>query len=137
MSRATPRRDALSPRPRSDRGEVAASLIFLPVVILAIMLAIHFSFVLHGRHVASAAAQDGLRAAQQKGSGSAEGRAAAQATLSLFNNVDASVNVAKGSDTVTVRIQGDVDTPFGDVFNDVYVVITGPAERFYFESERR
>lgn len=131
-------REALSSRLRGDRGSVAASIIILPVVIIAILLAIHFGLVLHGRNVAAAAAQDGLRAAQLDGATAGNGREAAYATLALFPNIEAaSVSVTKGRDEVHVRISGEVRTPLNGLFNTFDIDLEGPVERFYFESERR
>ena len=122
---------------RSERGSVAASLIILPMVMLAILLVVHFSLVLHARNVATAAAQDGLRAAQLEGSNAAVGEAAAHTTLDLFASIDADVDVNRGDDYVTVTVTGSVTTPLNGLFNQFTIGAEGPVERFYEESERK
>lgn len=142
-----PRQEALLSRLRADdgptarreRGAVAAAIIILPVVMFAILLGIHFSLILHGRNVATAAAQDGLHAAQLQGATPGNGRQAAQNTLALFGGIkDASIEVTPSLDlrTVTVTVRGSVRTPLDGPFTSFEVSRTGPIERFYFESER-
>lgn len=122
---------------RTDRGAVTASIIILPVVIFAILLGVHFSLILHGRNVATAAAQDGLHAAQLQGATAGNGHRAAQNTLNLFGGIkNASIEVSQGPNTVTVTVRGEVRTPIDGLFNTFEVSRTGPVERFYFEAER-
>ena len=130
-------RSALLSGWRSDRGSVAASLIILPIVMLAILLVVHFSLVLHARNVATAAAQDGLRTAQLEGSNAAAGEAAAATTLDLFASISADVNVDRGNDYVVVTVTGSVTTPLNCLFNEFTIGAEGPVERFYEESERK
>lgn len=153
MTSVRPRREALLSSPdaascaviappqrrwtRTDRGAVTASIIILPVVMLAILLGVHFSLILHGRNVATAAAQDGLHAAQLEFATSGNGQQAAQNTLNLFGGItNASIEVSRDLDTVSVTVRGEVRTPLDGLFNTFEVTRTGPVERFYFESER-
>lgn len=116
---------------------MTASIIILPVVMFAILLGVHFAMVLHGRNVATAAAQDGLHAAQLQGATSGNGHQAAQNTLALFGGIkNASIEVSQSLNTVTVTVRGEVRTPLDGLFNTFEVTRTGPLERFYFESER-
>ena len=103
---------------------------------LSIVLGIHFSMVLHGRNVATAAAQDAVQAAQLQLATGGNGHQAAQNTLAMFPAIrDAQISINMGIDTVSVTIRGSVDAPIG-LFNDFEVTRSGPLERFYFESER-
>lgn len=103
-------------------------------------MAIHLSLVLHGRNVAAGAAQDALHASQRFGATAADGHAAAEQTLDLFDGIDSPViNVEKNdrTDTVTVTLTGSVTTPLDGFFNSFDITVTGPIERFYLESERQ
>ena len=139
MKRVSPRRAWLPPRLRGERGAVAPALLILPIAIVSVMLAIHFSLVLHGRNVAAAAAQDGLRAAQLDGATEGNGHAAASRTLALFPSIQSTeIEISRGEDMVTITVTGEVSTPLASVFkfNDFKVSLEGPVERFYAESER-
>lgn len=110
-----------------------------PSVILAFYAAVHAALVFHGREVVAAAAQDGLRAAQIEGGSAADGRAAADQTLSLAPGLRNVVVVVDddGGDTITVRVTAEVDTLLAELFSDVSAEATGPRERFYSEAERQ
>jgi Flp pilus assembly protein TadG len=114
------------------------TLIVFPAVILSFYFAIHAALVFHGRSVVAAAAQDGLRAAQIEGGTAADGRAAADQTLSLAPGLrNPSVNVNQTNDTVTVTVSAHVDTLLAEMFSTVSAEVTGPRERFYSEAERK
>lgn len=123
---------------RSERGDIASSLIILPLVLFAIAMCIQGALILHGRNVANAAAQDGLMAAQLDGATQGNGKVAAENTLALFDGIEAAkVSVSRNDDTVTVTIEGEVSVPLDGLFNSFSVTATGPVERFYLESERQ
>jgi len=122
----------------SEQGDIASSLIILPLVLLAIALCIQAALVMHANNVANAAAQDGLKAAQLDGATAGNGKVAAENTLALFGGIEAAkVTVTRTDDTVTVQIEGEVAVPLNGVFNSFDVSATGPVERFYLESERQ
>ena len=86
----------------------------------------------------AAAAQDGLRAAQIEGGTAADGRAAADQTLSLAPGLrDLAVTVDASDDTITVRVTAKVDTLLAELFTNVSATAIGPRERFYSEAERQ
>jgi hypothetical protein len=137
MSPPDPEPGSTRPGFRSDRGEVSTVLIIFTTVMLTFFGAVHTAMVFHARAVVSAAAQDGLRAVQAEGGTEADGRAAAEATLSLSPNlVDPAVTVTAGDGENRVRITAHVDSPFGGFLSDVSAEVSGPKERFYAESER-
>jgi len=123
---------------RAERGSVTAGLIVLPLALLAVLMVIHFALIMHARNVATAAAQDGLAAAQLQGATPSKGKKAANNTLALFGGIHStSVRVLPGPNTVTVTVKGTVRAPLGGLFTDFEVTRSGPLERFYFESERQ
>jgi len=138
MRRIWPRREAVPSRSvRDDRGDVAVSVLLIPLAFLAVFGTIHFALVFHGRNVAAAAAQDGYFTASQFGANADDGKNAANATLGLFPGIQANpvVNVTKNDQTVTVRVTGTVNTPL-NFFSGFDVTVTGPTERFFAEDER-
>jgi len=143
MSCTKPRREALSSRLRADdRGSASVvHLIMLGIVLFAILATIQTAFVLHGRNVATAAARDGLHAAQLIGASEGNGVEAAERTLGLFDGIEsyeiAISPVTADTKEVTVKITGDVKVPIAGLFNSFNVTVTGPTERFLLETERQ
>ena len=138
MRRIWPRREALPSRLIDDeRGDVAVSVLLIPLAFLAVFGTIHFALVFHGRNVAAAAAQDGFFTAAQFGANAEDGENAARATLGLFPGIvaDPEVDVDKNDNVVTVTVKGEIATPL-NFFSGFDVTVTGPPERFYTESER-
>jgi hypothetical protein len=110
----------------------------LPVIIFGIALGIHFALIMHARNVATAAAQDGLHAAQLQGASANDGRRAANNTLALFGGIHStSVDVNRNPLNVSVTVRGTVKTLIGGPFTEFEVTRSGPLERFYFERERQ
>ena len=60
--------DALNRRLRDDRGEVTATVIVVPVVLLAMLLVVQFGLAYYARQVLAGAAQDGAAAAARRDS---------------------------------------------------------------------
>lgn len=121
-----------------DSGEIPTILVIFTATVLALFGAVHAALVFHGRAVVSAAAQDGLRAAQIEDGTEADGRAAAERTLGLAAGLqNKNIQVNRGADTVTVRVTAEVDTPLVELLNTVSAEVTGPRERFFSEPERR
>lgn len=121
---------------RRVRGEggyspVEAAITF-PVLILFVLLVVQFALLWHGRHVAQAAAQDGLRAARGYRSTAALGRQDAQAYLRQVAPrllPQPRVAVQRTPTTVTVRVSARVLSivPLG---LRVEETVAGPVERF-------
>lgn len=138
MRSAKPRREAFPSRLRGDRGDVAASLIILVAVIAFILIAVHLAFVFHGRHVAAAAAQDGLHAAQAYKATEGDGVDAANKTLDFFAGLKArDVKVNKTDELVTVSIEAEVSGLVNGLLTNLSVRVEGPPEDFNFEGDRK
>jgi Flp pilus assembly protein TadG len=133
-SRGRLRRRSTSLRAVDDSGySVVEASITLPVLILLTMLVVQWALVWHGRHVAEAAAQDGLRAARGYHATAAAGQGAAENYLrDVAPRLLASpqVDVTRTATTVTVHVHADVLSvlPVGEYVVDE--TAEGPVERF-------
>ena len=131
-------RRARSIRRRPMRGDddgysVLEAAIVLPVVLVLTMLVIQYSLLWHARHVAQAAAQDGLRAARVFGATTAAGQTAAagylqQVAPNLLTR--ARVDSTSTPALVTVRVRADVLSLLSFGSFTVDEIATGPRERF-------
>jgi hypothetical protein len=119
---------------RPDGGySVVEASITLPVVILLSMLVVQWALIWHGRHVAEAAAQDGLRAARGYEASAATGQQAATDYLrSVAPNLLSSprVDVTRTPTTATVHIHARVLSVVPGGGFDVDQTASGPVERF-------
>jgi Flp pilus assembly protein TadG len=98
-------------RERDQHGEVASTVLIVPVLLLCLLLVIQFALAMHARAVLTAAAQDGARAAQVNGGSAASGRVAASATLTRDANGlvhDSDVRIDDDGTTVTATVSADV-----------------------------
>ena len=108
------------------------AVITFPVLILLVMLVVQFALLWHGRNVAEAAAQDGLRTARGYASTAALGQADAQDYLAqVAPNLlpRPTVTVQRTDTTVTVRVTSDVLSITGLGLN-VDESAAGPVERY-------
>ena len=126
------------------RGRVAAraadagystieAVITLPALIVMTMLVVQYALLWHGRHVAEAAAQNGLRVARGYDSTATAGQDAATAYLAQVapNLLTApSVTATRTATTVTVQVRAGLLSvvPLADL--DVAAQAAGPVERF-------
>lgn len=128
----------LAPR-RDDAGySIVEAVITLPVLLLLVMIVIQQTMVWHGRHVAEAAAQTGLRSGRAYQATAAAGQAAAEdyirrvaPTLLTSPSVTAQRNAA--TVTVTVRAHIPAVLPIALLPGsslDVTETAAGPVERF-------
>jgi Flp pilus assembly protein TadG len=117
-----------------DRGEVTATVIVVPVVLLAVLLVVQYGLAYYAHQVAAGAAHDGAAAAARQHSDPGEGAAVAQQLVSegggsLFASYHATAST--DGDTVTVTVSGHAVTllPF---FPTITVKASGSAavERF-------
>lgn len=129
----------MSSRLADERGEITSVMILLLVAIQVVLLILHASLVYHGRQVANAAAQEALAAAQLFEGDVAAGEAAGRDVLDLSGGLfsSSSITVNRGTETVTVSVTATVDTLVFPVQNNVSVTVTGPAERYLAEADRR
>jgi Flp pilus assembly protein TadG len=130
-------------RRRAAQGDAGYSIveaaIVLPVVVLLSMLVVQWALIWHGRHVAEAAAQTGLRTARGYQATAGAGEQAATGYLSAVapNLLTApSVEVTRTPTTATVRVHARVLAVIpglsavvsGGV--DIEETASGPIERF-------
>lgn len=125
---------------RDDGGySVVEATLVMPVVILLCMLVVQWALVWHGRHVAEAAAQSGLRTARGYEATATDGQTAAERYLAavapnLLNSP--TVLVTRTQTTATVHVHARVLAVIpglpallsGSV--DVDETASGPVERF-------
>ena len=106
-------------RGHRDRGEVTATVVMLPVVLIALMFVVQFGLNYYARQVLAGAAQDAAAAAARIGAAPSDGEALAteligEAGASLFRSY--SVEVSRDAVDVTVTASGEVVSllPFFD-----------------------
>lgn len=115
-----------------DGYNVVEVVITFPVLILLVMFVVQFALLWHARHVAEAAAQDGLRSARGYSSTAELGQQDAQSYLAQVAPrllLQPTVDVQRTPTTVTVRVHAGVLSivPLG---LDVDETAVGPVERF-------
>lgn len=128
----------LLPRPRRPRpeGETGAGTVELvlaiPLLMLLLMGIVQFAIWSHATHVAQAAASQGLDAARVERGTSSDGHAAAAEVLAQLADgplEDASVEVARDTDSATVRIAGTATQLVPFLTLPVHAEAAGPVER--------
>ncbi len=130
---ASRRRRSCRGRWRADCGYgILEVVITFPVLILMVGGVVQFALLWHGRNVAEAAAQGGLRSARGYASTAELGQQDARSYLSqvapnLLQNPD--VQVDRTLTTVTVTVRADVLSivPLGLTVRET---VAGPVERF-------
>lgn len=121
-------------RAGGDRGySIVEAVITLPVMLGLTMLVVQYALLWHGRHVAEAAAQDGLRAARAFGATAAMGERDATDYLREVAPrllLQPTVQAQRTATVATVRVQARVLSviPFGGF--DIEESVAGPVERF-------
>jgi Flp pilus assembly protein TadG len=129
-----PRRRPRRPGAGVDAGYgVVEVAIVWPAFLLLVMLAVQLTLVWHARHVAEAAARDGVRTARGYDSTAAAGQDAATAYLRrVAPNLltDTRVTTSTTPTTVTIRVHEQVLGLVGFADLSVDEQATGPRERF-------
>jgi len=121
-------------RVHGERGySIVEAVITVPVMLGLTMLVVQSALLWHGRHVAEAAAQDGLRAARGFGATAAMGERDATDYLGQVAPrllLQPSVEADRTATVVTVRVRARVLSvvPFGGF--DIEETVAGPVERF-------
>ncbi len=120
--------------PDRDRGySTIEAVVTLPAVILFTMLVVQYALVWHGRHVAEAAAQDGLRAARGYRATAATGQVAATGYLTRVAPhliTGAAITTTRTPTTVTVSVRGQILSVVPLATFSTQTTISGPVERF-------
>ena len=138
---ATPRRPATRSCPRAARGDTGSATLELavlfPIVLLLLFGAIQGALYFHGRNVAMAAAEQGVRAARADGQTARAGTAAAQArqvladTDELDNLSELRIAPDVGADTVRVTVSARTVSLLPGVAGPrIGQSASGPIERF-------
>ena len=128
------RRPWAAGRRRADGGySIVEAVITLPVVIVLTMFVVQYALLWHGRNVAEAAAQDGLRTARSYQGTPAMGQRAALDYLSQVAPkllTRPHVQVDRTPTSVTVHVRAHVLSLLGFAGLDVTETAAGPVERF-------
>jgi Flp pilus assembly protein TadG len=122
------------PRVRGDQGAATAELVLAtPALLFLMMLLVQFGLWYHASNVASAAAQQGARAARLEDGTEADGEAAARELLNQVGGrmlTDLSVRPDRNGDTARVEVTGNVVRVIPFMTLKVSEVSEGPVERF-------
>ena len=117
-----------------EQGAATTEVVLVtPVLLVLIMLVVQFGLWYHGSHVATAAAQEGARAARVDGGSRAAGEARARAFLaSLGREVvgHPQVSAERGADRARVEVRGTAVAVVPGLRLPIRAVSDGPVERF-------
>lgn len=117
-----------------DAGySIVETVITVPVLILFTMTVVQYALVWHSRHIAEAAAQDGLRAGRGYQATASAGQSAAtdylhQVAPNLLSSTQ--VSESRTPTTVTVHVHAHVLSAIPFANFDVDETASGPLERF-------
>jgi Flp pilus assembly protein TadG len=125
-------------RHREQTGSATTELVLLmPVVLMLVLLVVQFGLWLHARQVATAAAQEGLVAAQVETGTAAAGHARAVAFLAQTGGLrGTSVDASRDVTTARVAVTGTTPAVLPGTALGVSAVAQGPVERFVAEGDR-
>jgi Flp pilus assembly protein TadG len=124
------RRSAARRHRWDDRGEIAANTAIFVLVILLLFVVLQFGLWFYGREVAAAAAQHAADAARVENGSAAAGEAIADQYLGQVGGLpSATVTVARTSETVTARVDGEAVSIVGFIDPPITVTVTAPVER--------
>jgi Flp pilus assembly protein TadG len=122
------------PHPARDAGTSTVELaITMPALLIAVLTVIQIGLWFHTRHVALAAAQDGLRIARAYDGDQATARERALSDLDDLAPTLLSqrrVEVHRDADSATVAVHGNATAILGLFHLPVHEQVQGPVERF-------
>ena len=126
---------------RDDESGSAATelVIIMPAVMLLIMLVVQFALYYHGANVATAAAQDAVRAARVEAGSVGAGRNRADALLARSGGgtlEGAQVSVSRDGRRVHVEVTGEVASVIPGVHLHITRDADGPIEQFLPPEQR-
>ena len=126
-NRRTARRNRLG-----ESGAVATELaVIMPVLILLALIPVQIGLWWHASQAAQTAAEEGLDAAQVQTGTAADGQAAVRSILGQAGNLsNVTVNVDRGTETVSVSVTGTLAFSIFPGAWSVNANATGPVERF-------
>ncbi len=126
---------------RDDESGSAATelVIIMPAVMLLIMLVVQFALYYHGANVATAAAQDAVRAARVEAGSVGAGRNRADALLARSGSgtlEGAEVSVSRDGRRLHVEVTGEVASVIPGVHLHITRDADGPIEQFLPPEQR-
>lgn len=123
---------------RGQAGSATTELVLLmPVVLLLVLLIVQFGLWLHARQVATAAAQEGLVAAQVETGTAAAGHDRAVVFLTQAGGLrEVRVDAARDLTTARVVVTGTTPAVIPGTALGVSGVAEGPVERWVAEPDR-
>jgi len=126
---------------RDDESGSAATelVIIMPAVMLLIMLVVQFALYYHGANVATAAAQDAVRAARVEAGSVGAGRNRADALLARSGSgtlEGAQVSVSRDGRRLHVEVTGEVASVIPGVHLHITRDADGPIEQFLPPEQR-
>jgi Flp pilus assembly protein TadG len=117
-----------------DGGSGIVELVIVfPALLLLVMMAIEFGIWTHARHLAQAAADDGLTQAQQLDGTATQGQTEAQAQLSFLAGTmltGSTVTATRNAQNATVTIDATAISVVPFFWLTVHERVSGPIERF-------
>lgn len=133
-------RTAMRERLDAEKGQTTAVVLIFPALLLTVFLVVQFALAFHAKSVATAAAQEGVRAAQVDGVDAETGRSVARNFVEAHGRTllrDVSVSLDADVDDVRAVVRGDVVSVVPGLTLHVVGRAGGPIERFRPETERR
>ena len=131
------REEAARARPRPARGEAGiatlAAVLLMPAVVLVILTVAQAVVYYHASHLATAAAQEGVRATQVLDASEAEGQAHTQDFLDQAGPtlvLGPIVQVTRSAETARVEVRATAARLVPGLSLDIHAVASGPVERF-------
>ncbi len=132
-SQRSENRDTVRRRPRDAGTSTVELAITMPALLIAVLTVLQIGLWFHTRHVALAAAQDGVRIARAYEGTGVAARAQVMATLDDLAPTllrDRDVEVTRTTELATVTVRGRATSILG-IFNlPVHETAQGPVERF-------
>jgi Flp pilus assembly protein TadG len=135
--RAGRRERGVRVRRRRVHGETGiatlAAMLLMPAVVLVILSVAQAVVYYHASHLATAAAQEGVRAAQVLDATEADGQAQAQDFLAQSGPslvLAPTVDVTRSADTARVEVRATAARLVPGLSLDLHAVASGPVERF-------
>lgn len=121
-------------RLRGEEGVATTEAVLVtPVLLLLVMTVFQFGLWYHAQHVATAAAEEGARAARAEQGTATAGRTRAEAFLDQAGPTivqDRTVDASRTADTVTVTVHGTAVAVIPGLHLSIRATATSPVERF-------
>lgn len=119
---------------RSESGLATIELVLIfPVMFFCIMVVVQFGLWAHASQVATAAAQEGARAARAEDGSAAAGQDRARAMITAAGSqvlLGPTISASRGSDSVDVEVRGRAVSVVPGLSLPVRATAAGPVERF-------